>query len=103
MSPDEGPQNSASERREQTRRSFLGGAGRKALYVTPTVLTLAAQRAFGSAPICGSNFKHTVGSPCSLDGVAAKKCCDHDTSGTGLVCFQFMDGHMECQPFGFSE
>ena len=67
------------DRPTTTRRAFLGGSGRKALYVTPVVLTLTAQHALAGASgrdgvACGSAFKHTPGSPCATDG-SQKDCC----------------------------
>ncbi|MHC4590782.1 MAG: hypothetical protein ACYTAQ_16030 [Planctomycetota bacterium] len=55
-----------------TRRAFMSGVARKAVYVAPAVLALkAAQRA-------GADFTGCVGpgSPCNVDG----DCC------TGLLC-----------------
>lgn len=68
-----------------TRRGFLGGAGRKALYVTPGILTLTAQEAVASGFICGSALKHTVGSPCATDG-SQKDCCPVDMDNNPLLC-----------------
>jgi len=49
------------EQSQATRRAFLGGLAKKALYVTPAVLTLTAQQAVaGSASPCKPN-----GSPCT--------------------------------------
>ena len=73
-----------------TRRAFLGGSGRKALYVTPALLTLTAQRAMAGTSgregfVCGSAFKHTVGSPCATDG-SQNDCCPP------LTCDMVTDG-----------
>ncbi|MBN1344896.1 MAG: hypothetical protein JXQ73_19535 [Phycisphaerae bacterium] len=38
----------ANGRASQTRRSFLGGSGKKALYLTPIVLSLSARRAMAA-------------------------------------------------------
>jgi hypothetical protein len=77
-----------------TRRGFLGHAGRKAFYATPVVMTLAAQQAAAaSGPLCGSNFKHKIGSPCSTDGTR-KDCCPEDYDHQPLVC---EDASMTCQ------
>ncbi|NLX22874.1 MAG: hypothetical protein GXY55_14575 [Phycisphaerae bacterium] len=78
-----------------SRRSFLGGAGRKALYVTPAVLTLAARPAAASGFECGSQFKHTIGSPCDDTG-AGKDCCPVDHSGTPMDCVDPGDGNKVC-------
>lgn len=86
MAADEQQQQTPAERTATTRREFLGGAGRKALYVTPAVLTLAGQQAFASGPACGSTFRHTVGSPCSTDGIGEKECCPTDSNGDPLIC-----------------
>jgi hypothetical protein len=90
----------AAQEPQTTRRAFLGGGGRKALYVTPAVLTLAAQQAFASGFVCGSRYKHTVGSPCATDG-SQKDCCPEDLSGNALECHTHMDGTtMTCEPPG---
>lgn len=68
-----------------SRRSFLGGAGRKALYITPGILTLTAQQAMASGFVCGSALKHTVGSPCATDG-SQKDCCPVDMNNNPLRC-----------------
>lgn len=68
-----------------SRRSFLGGAGRKALYITPGILTLTAQQAMASGFVCGSALKHTVGSPCATDG-SQKDCCPIDMNNNALRC-----------------
>lgn len=79
-----------------SRRSFLGGAGRKALYVTPAVLTLAARPAAAASGFeCGSQFKHTIGSPCDDTG-AGKDCCPVDHSGTPMDCVDPGDGNKVC-------
>lgn len=80
------PKDAGTGQQSTTRRAFLGGAGRKALYVTPAVLTLAGQQAFASGPVCGSSFKHEVGSPCSVNGDYAEQCCDVDYGGQPLTC-----------------
>ncbi len=79
-----------------SRRSFLGGAGRKALYVTPAVLTLAARPAAAASGFqCGSQFKHTIGSPCDDTG-AGKDCCPIDHSGNPIECIDPGDGNKVC-------
>ncbi len=79
-----------------SRRSFLGGAGRKALYVTPAVLTLAAQPAAAASGFqCGSQFKHTIGSPCSDTG-EGKDCCPIDHFGNAMECVDPGDGNKVC-------
>ena len=99
MATDDRQQEVQPEPAVKTRRAFLGGAGRKALYVTPIVLTLAGQQAFGSGPVCGSAFRHQVGSPCSNDGVDEKKCCPVDYDGNAMAC-HVPDGQTTgtCQP-----
>jgi len=84
-----------------TRRGFLGRAGRKTLYATPVVMTLAAQQAAAaSGPMCGSNFKRTIGSPCATDG-SAKNCCPQDWGGNLIECHTYLDETtMTCQPPG---
>ena len=76
-----GPEGDAAagedERRERasTRRSFLRDVGRKAAYLTPVVMTLAAKEVRA-----GSGFRSTcrdVGSPCTA---VVDPCC------TGLIC-----------------
>ena len=100
MDPAEQAKDGVPEREPTTRRAFLGGAGRKALYVTPAVLTLAAQQAFASGPVCGSHFKHTVGSPCATDG-SKEDCCPTDINGNSLECHTYADTvTMTCQPPG---
>ncbi len=54
-----------------TRRSFMVGLGKKAVYVAPVVLALkAAQRA-------GADFTGCVGpgSPCNIDGDCCSSTC----------------------------
>ena len=68
-----------------SRRNFLGGAGRKALYITPGILTLTAQQAMASGFVCGSTLKHTAGSPCATDG-SQKDCCPIDMNNNALQC-----------------
>lgn len=100
MSPDEPVQPELREQERSTRRAFLGGAGRKAAYVAPVVLTLAAQQACASGPACGSNFKHTIGSPCATDA-SAKDCCPTDLNGTTIECHTHMDAvTMTCEEPG---
>jgi hypothetical protein len=83
-----------------TRRRFLGASGKKALYLTPVVLTLSAQQASaGSGPACGSAYKHTVGSPCETSG--RNQCCPTDDAGNALECHTYQDNvTMTCQPPG---
>jgi len=68
-----------------TRRGFLGGASKKALYITPGILTLTAQQAMASGFVCGSALQHTVGSPCATDGTQ-KDCCPVDMDNNPLRC-----------------
>jgi len=76
-----------------TRRAFLGGAGKKALYLTPVVLTLTArQAAAASGYPCGSNYVNTVGSPCATDG-SLRDCCP--AGPNPLTCDEMT---MTCQP-----
>ena len=67
-------EDSDRERSGSTRRLFLKDVGKKALYVTPVIVTLSAQRAQASATqpslACG-----VVGSPCTTDDDCCG-CCD---------------------------
>ncbi len=57
-----------------SRRAFLSGALRKAVYVTPVIMTFAASQARAGSVVdsnCGD-----AGSPCAVDG----DCC------SGLTC-----------------
>ena len=49
VTEDEQP-NEPGEQRNATRRSFLRSVGRKTLYVTPVLMTLAAQEARAASP-----------------------------------------------------
>lgn len=60
-----------------TRRRFVQDVGKKALYITPVVLTLTAAEALG-AP--GSGNCYQLGSPCT----AASDCCEFE--GEPLDC-----------------
>jgi hypothetical protein len=97
MDPAEKMEDAVPEQEATTRRRFLGGAGRKALYITPAVLTLAAQQACASGGVCGSAYKHTVGSPCSENGELEKRCCPQDLTGQNLTCTDVGGGRWECQ------
>ena len=70
----------ASANRRTSRRTFLRGAARKAVYMTPVVLTLAASQAKAASlefdSTCGDG-----GSPCTVDG----DCCGIRTGET-MVC-----------------
>lgn len=65
---------------ETTRRDFLRKSGRRAMYVTPIVLSLGASvkaaALSGFDSTCGE-----TGSPCTADG----DCCDALTC-TAMVC-----------------
>ena len=68
-----------------TRRGFLGLVSRKALYITPGLITLAAQQAVASGMECGSDYSRSLGYPC---GMAPKniQCCPHDWNGVAMHC-----------------
>ena len=83
-----------------SRRRFLGASGKKALYLTPVVLTLTAQEAAASGMKCGSAYVHTVGSPCVTEG-DGKQCCPTDPAGNPLECHTHQDNvQMTCEPPG---
>ena len=69
---------SERERSGSTRRSFLKDVGKKAVYVTPVVMTLSAERAQASAtqPSCGIE-----GSPCTTEDDCCVGCCSN-----GMIC-----------------
>ena len=60
-----------------TRRRFVQDVGKKALYITPVVMTLTAAEALG-AP--GSGNCYQLGSPCTADS----DCCELE--GEPLEC-----------------
>lgn len=63
-----------------TRRSFLRGVGKKALYVAPVVMTLAAQQAYAAS----GEFDSTCGdfqSPCTVDA----DCCENNCIGEPMM------------------
>lgn len=65
--------------RTSTRRAFLGGAGRKALFAAPIIVTLSAQQALAAG-------SRTVS--CTLSGdacVTNEECCSATCTG-GMVC-----------------
>jgi hypothetical protein len=61
----------AMQRPVHTRREFLGGAVKKALYVTPVVLTLTAASSRASSTDGFDSTCGDFGSPCTLDA----QCC----------------------------
>lgn len=71
-----------------TRRGFLGNAGRKAAYVTPAVMTLAAQQAAAFTGFqCDSQMKQSLNSVCDLGGPPGKDCCPIDmATGVAMEC-----------------
>ncbi len=73
---------SERERSGNTRRSFLKDVGKKAIYVTPVVMTLSAERAQASAtqPSCGF-----AGSPCTTDDDCCG-CCDDGGMNPTFLC-----------------
>lgn len=46
---------SGDESRGRTRREFLGGGGKKALYLTPIILTLTARQARADSGMSGAS------------------------------------------------
>ena len=76
------------ERSGSTRRSFLKDVGKKALNVTPVVMTLCAERAQASAtqPSCGF-----AGSPCASDDDCCG-CCDVEGMDPTFLC----EGELGC-------
>ena len=79
-----GDRTGQSERPPSTRRAFLGDVGRKALFVTPVVLTLTAAQAH--AAISGSCTPS--GADCTIDA----ECCTLDCSGGGMCAMCGSDG-----------
>ena len=63
---------------QATRRAFLGAVGKKALYVTPVVMTLTAQQARATSAVsCGS-----VDTPCTTD----EDCCTTNCAAGPMTC-----------------
>jgi hypothetical protein len=78
------PEGKATAPATSNRRSFLKQVGKKAVYVTPVVMTLAASEAHAGSGVrswCGD-----VGSPCAV----LEDCCP------GLMCIDML-GMGTCQ------
>jgi hypothetical protein len=66
-----------------TRRTFLSSVGKKALYLTPVMMTLAASPAFASGiPSGQASGCVAIGDPCSADG----DCCTLHCMSGAAVC-----------------
>jgi hypothetical protein len=77
------PPERSDEKHAKTRRTFLGDAHRKALYVAPLVFTLAAspEQAWASgAPPSGTCVPS--GMPCATD----EECCSGNCVANGMMC-----------------
>ncbi len=64
-----------------TRRSFLRGVGKKAVYMAPVFLALSASDAHAASgdfdSTCGD-----IGSPCTVDA----ECCSNNCLGNPMKC-----------------
>ena len=68
-----------------TRRTFMRGAAKRALYVTPVIMTVAASQARAGSAGDYDSACQDLGSPCTTDA----DCCP----GLGLMC---IGGEMFC-------
>jgi len=69
-----------------TRRTFLGNVGKKALYVTPVVLTLSASEARAASP----SPCLPIGSPCAVN----EDCCSTICHPAQQICQCLESGEM---------
>jgi hypothetical protein len=65
------------EPRSITRRAFLCGVGKRAIYIAPVVVALSASQAHAASPSCVPS-----GEACLLDS----DCCSNRCAGGAMIC-----------------